>query len=537
MHLGVQRQGLGAGTGAGRIAGGVQRLHRGQQAGLVAPVAQDLPALAQDAHPLRQRGLVVQRGLPVGLGVGVGIQRQRRFGRGQAVGHGAGRLAAGFPVAGDVGAVLAGRLQHPAHRLGLALHPGDHGVAHAVGHRQFGIVLRGIVERRLPGAIRPQAQQARAAPLAQRLAQEERVAAGGAFQPLGEAARVAGARQPIDQCRDAVAIQRCQAQLAGAGGLLQRLLPGCGLGRRPFGPLHPDLTDRPGCAAGLRGGRRGHRRAGHAQAGADACGQLLGLGAGCQAQLAHQGVAAARVLGHCGAAVARGGVQAHGLAVQLFLQRVVGQQLLHRVQRPRQVAGRFGRCGLGRQQLAPAAGQALALMGQPVVEGLGGAGLQAIGQRAPPQGQRLGGPAAIGQRGKGQRVALHGRRKSQHLALAAQRIAGAGIAQAGQLTAQVAAAGAVVGQRPQPAGQACPVAKAAQRQQQQGLRLVRGQRQELVVLQQADRPQHAERQHAAMMPARRAGDPAAGPGPAVRLARRAGPTAPSPALPRCSSGR
>lgn len=315
MHLGVQRQGLGAGAGAGtgRIAGGVQRLHRGQQVGLVAPVAQDLPALAQDAHPLRQRGLVVQRRLPVGLGVGVGIQRQRRFGRGQAVGHGAGRLAAGFPVACDVGAVLAGRLQHPAYRLGLALHPGDHSVAHAVGHRQFGIVLRGIVERRLPGAIRPQAQQARAAPLAQRLAQEERVAAGGAFQPLGEAARVAGARQPIDQCRDAVAIQRRQAQHAGAGGLLQRLLPGCGLGRRPFGPLHPDLTDRPGCAAGLRGGRRGHRRAGHAQAGADACGQLLGLGAGCQAQLAHQGVAAAHVLGQCGAAVARGGVQAHGL--------------------------------------------------------------------------------------------------------------------------------------------------------------------------------------------------------------------------------
>jgi hypothetical protein len=115
---------------------------------------------------------------------------------------------------GVKGSVASAAASSSRRTASLALHPGDDGVAHAVGHGQLAVVLRGVVKRGLPDAVGPHAQQLQAQPLAQGLGHEEGVAAGGTFQPLRKAVRVGRRPTAAHQFKHVFGCQRRQHQHA-----------------------------------------------------------------------------------------------------------------------------------------------------------------------------------------------------------------------------------------------------------------------------------------------------------------------------------
>jgi hypothetical protein len=151
-----------------------------------------------------------------------------------------------------------------------------------------------------------------------------------------------------------------------------------GLGRSG-GQTACDCSGGPsaGTAGDWRGANRCVRAAQHRRQGCR-------LGHRLQAQFAAQQGRATFELRQRGLAPAAGGQQAHGVAVVLLLQRVVGQQAVDALQRRGQVAAGLVRGGRSRERAAAQPQQAFALGRPPLVEGLRVVQRQAVGGRAAP---------------------------------------------------------------------------------------------------------------------------------------------------------
>ena len=79
-----------------------------------------------------------------------------------------------------------GGFQHARGLFAQACHARQHGFAHAGGHGQLAVVLRGVIEGRAPDTGRIGGECARVHQVAQRLRQKKRVAFGGRLQPGGK---------------------------------------------------------------------------------------------------------------------------------------------------------------------------------------------------------------------------------------------------------------------------------------------------------------------------------------------------------------
>jgi hypothetical protein len=123
--------------------------------------------------------------------------------------------------------------------------------------------------------------------------------------------------------------------------------------------------------------------------------------------------------------------------VVLLLQRIVGEQRLHPVERQVELAAGLVPGG-GVLQGAPAQlGEAFALAGEPVVEGIGVAEGEAVGGRAAPERERVVDAAGGARRLEGGEVAGDGGFEGEPVAVDAQGVAGARLAQARELAAEV----------------------------------------------------------------------------------------------------
>ena len=103
-----------------------------------------------------------------------------------------------------------GGFKHTRCRAGQALHTSQHSVHHAGGHRQLAVVLRGLVEGCLPGAVGRGFEQTLFGQMAQRFTQEEGVAAGGLAQACRETCGLVHARELLHKFKHRLGRQRLQ---------------------------------------------------------------------------------------------------------------------------------------------------------------------------------------------------------------------------------------------------------------------------------------------------------------------------------------